>query len=167
MRGGNWVEVNMGKIVHPTSLSTTDGNRYKLGNISLLLKWLVTGEQEIERKDGGVSAVTFVVRLSMKSPSPPSTHPPLMTDGSRGLSSGRICTVIYALFCCRFATARFKSDWHKVVIYWFTPSLPPLVTSWILSTIQGHFLFFWISFLHRLFRIKGWWYQYFHWTAYM
>ena len=145
--GGNWVEVNMGKIVHPTSLSTTDGNRYKLGNISLLLKWLVTGEQEIERKDGGVSAVTFVVRLSMKSPSPPSCTPPPPTPLWWLMEAVVFHQGGFALsFVHFFAAARFKSDWHKVVIYWFTPTLPPLVTSWILSTIQGHFLFFWIFF---------------------
>ena len=117
------------------------------------------------------SALFAITRLSMKSfsfplipppffslppPSPPPPPPltPLPPPGwlmgalvfHQGIFA-RSFLHFFAVICrCQIlARSTQGCDWQISP----TPPLPALVTSWLLSSIQGHFLYFWSTLYHR------------------
>ena len=99
-----------------------------------------------------ISSDTTPLLLSPPPPPPPLTPlpPPGWLMGALVFHQGifaRSFLHFFAVICrCQIlARSTQGCDWQISP----TPPLPAMVTSWLLSSIQGHFLYFWSTLYHR------------------
>ena len=150
--GGNWVEVNMGKIVHPTSLSTTDGNRYKAGKYFIttqMIGYWRTGNWK--KRWRGVCC--HICGQTEHEITLTPLHPPPSDDWWKPWS------FIRADLHCHLCTFLLRPDLSQIdTRLWFTGSPPPS-HPWLHPGFCQPFKDISCSFgslLCRLFSIKGW-----------